>query len=72
MEFYYVAFRHDPQRIIKTVGGKRLAFYYKKQQAILECKKHNDRAVSRGIPEKYCFKVYCVESEPAEVTSDNI
>ena len=75
MKFYYVALTINKEQPVRTLGRKRLAYYTKKYQAIYQCKALNNSVIGRreviksknkGLP----YKVYCVESEPMEVTSD--
>ena len=72
MKFYYVALTVNKEQPVRTLGGKRLAYYLKKQEAVKQCSLLNnqwemflDKNNARKI-----YKVYCVESEPTEVTSD--
>ena len=78
MKFYYVAHEFNPEKPVKNVGGKRLAYYTKKRLAVTQCKQLNrhwqEQSENWGqkdkILPKFIYKVYCVESEPQEVTSD--
>lgn len=72
MKFYYVALTINKEQPVRTQGGKRLAYYIKKQQAISQCETLNTyyRCFNSHKEEKEPFKVYCVESEPTEVTID--
>ena len=75
MKFYYVALTINKEQPIRTLGGKRLAYYTKRYEAVNQCKTLNNSVIdwrevikskNKGLP----YKVYCVESEPVEVTSD--
>lgn len=74
MKFYYVALTTNKEQPVKTQGGRRLAYYTKKKQAIAQCKTLNWGATWREHINKEIieqpYKVYCVESEPMEVISD--
>ena len=74
MKFYYVAHEFNPEQPVQTAGGRRLAYYTKKQQALAQCKAliNQYRAWRDYIKSQNTkiYKVYCVESEPQEVTSD--
>ena len=75
MKFYYVALTINPEQPVKTLGGRKLAYYNKLYQAVDQCKSLNNSFVAwRGYINKETrespYKVYCVESEPTEVTSD--
>lgn len=73
MKFYYVALTINPDQPVRTQSGKRLAYYLKKHEADKQCgllnnqwgRFNNDKANAVKI-----YKVYCIESEPMEVTSD--
>lgn len=74
MKFYYVALTINPEQPVKTLGGRKLAYYNKLCQAVYQCEALNNSFVAwkdyinketRESP----YKVYCVESEPTEVTS---
>lgn len=72
MKFYYVALTINPEQPVSVRGGRKLAYYLRKHQAVKQCdslnelfriwKKENNIA---NIEEVY--KVYCVESEPKEI-----
>lgn len=74
MKFYYVALTINKEQPVRTQGGKRLAYYTKKHQAIVQMKALNNSFIAwrdyinhgKTLP----YKVYCVESEPTEVTID--
>lgn len=75
MKFYYVALTINNEHPVKTDGGKRLAYYLKKQQAVQQCailnkswqaREDNWELKGESYP-KFIFKVYCVESEPKEI-----
>lgn len=75
MKFYYVALTINKDQPVQTSGGRRLAYYTKKNQAISQYKALNNSFVAwRDYINKETrespYKVYCVESEPTEVTSD--
>lgn len=75
MKFYYIAITSNKEKPIKTFSGKRLAYYTKLYQAVYQCKALNNSFVAwRDYINKETrespYKVYCVESEPTEVTSD--
>lgn len=76
MKFYYVANEVNEERIVNTIGGRRLAYYTKRYQAVNQCNElnswWNNWRKENNSPNKNIFKVYCVESEPTEVISDNI
>ena len=69
MKFYYVALTINPEQPVQTIGGKRLAYYIKKSQAIKQ--RDHLNAIYRGFnshkKEKAPYKLYCVESEPKEI-----
>lgn len=70
MKFYYVALTINPDQPVKTISGKRLAYYLKKYQAEKECGSLNNqwgrfRRAQGNAGDIY--KVYCVESEPKEI-----
>lgn len=74
MKFYYVAHEFNPEQPVKTLAGRRLAYYTKKHQALAQCEALNNKyrawrkeTNSQGTA---IYKVYCVESEPQEVISD--
>lgn len=72
MKFYYVALTINKEQPVRTQGGKRLAYYTKKYQAIYQCKVLNNsvlgwRDVIKSQNKELPYKVYCVESEPTEV-----
>lgn len=70
MRFYYVALTINPEQPVQTMGGKRLAYYIKKHQAIKQRDLLNNQwgrfNRAKGKPNKI-YKVYCVESEPKEI-----
>lgn len=78
MKFYYVALTINKKQPVKTLSGKRLAYYTKRYQAVNQCsllneawqKKSENWGVDGKILPSFIYKVYCVESEPMEVTSD--
>lgn len=72
MKFYYVALTINKEQPVRTQSGKRLAYYIKKHQAIQQRDYFNTmyRGFNYNKEDKEPFKVYCVESEPTEVTSD--
>ena len=75
MKFYYVALTINKEQPVRTLGGKRLAYYTKRHQAVNQCKDLNNsvigwREVIKSKNKGFPYKVYCVESEPTEVTSD--
>lgn len=75
MKFYYVAHEFNAEQPVKTTGGRRLAYYTKLYQAVNQCKELNywwNKQVKKLDYPHRIFKVYCVESEPTEVISDNI
>nr|DAV26806.1 MAG TPA: hypothetical protein [Caudoviricetes sp.] len=72
MKFYYVALTINPEQPVQTAGGRRLAYYTKKQQALKQRDSLNTQLSSwrsyinspnKGLP----YAVYCVESEPKEI-----
>lgn len=73
MKFYYVAHEFNPEHPVKTIGGRRLAFYTKKHYAIKQCDKLNKRwqrqieSYNGTVLPNLVYKVYCVESEPKEI-----
>lgn len=70
MKFYYVALTINPEQPVKTVGGKRLAYYLKRYQAEKECDSLNIQwaNIYKGKNKaREIYKVYCVESEPKEI-----
>lgn len=72
MKFYYVALTINPEQPVKTDGGKRLAYYTKKHQAvnqknILNNKLESWRSYINSPNQDLPYKVYCVESEPKEI-----
>ena len=75
MKFYYVALMVNKEQPVKTVSGKRLAYYLKKSQADNQCKILNQEWQKRSenygkenkILPSFIYKVYCVESEPMEI-----
>ena len=72
MKFYYVALTINKEQPIRTKSGKRLAYYLKKQEAVKQCSLLNNQwemFLEKNNARKI-YKVYCVESEPTEVTSD--
>lgn len=70
MKFYYVALTINTERPVGTEGGKRLAYYIKKHQAIKQRDLLNNQwgryNRAKCEPDKI-YKVYCVESEPKEI-----
>ena len=70
MKFYYVALTINPEKAVRTEGGKRLAYYLRKHQAIKQRDSLNNQwgrfNRAKGKPDKI-YKVYCVESEPKEI-----
>lgn len=78
MKFYYIALTINKGQPIRTLSGKRLAYYLKKHEAVKQCsllnkawqKKSENWGVNGKILPSFIYKVYCVESEPTEVTSD--
>lgn len=67
MKFYYVAHEFNPEQPVKTDGGKRLAYYTKKHQAVNQCEKLNQRWDNLQLAKRKIYKVFCVESEPKEI-----
>lgn len=72
MKFYYVALTINPERPVQTMGGRRLAYYTKKHQAVQQCEAlNNSFAAWRDYINKETrespYKVYYVESEPKEI-----
>ena len=75
MKFYYVALTINKEQPVRTLGGKRLAYYTKKHQAIKQCDslnkiwqmKNENWGYEGKILPSFIYKVYCVESEPTEV-----
>ncbi|NBK98909.1 MAG: hypothetical protein EOM50_12980 [Erysipelotrichia bacterium] len=72
MKFYYVALTINPEQPVKTLGGRRLAYYNELYQAVYQCKALNNsvlgwREVIKSQNKELPYKVYCVESEPTEV-----
>ena len=72
MKFYYVALTINKEHPFRTQISKRFAIYTKKHEAIETCILLNYQCGSfiKNEENKDPFKVYCVESEPMEVTSD--
>lgn len=73
MKIYYVALTTNKDIVAKNYSGKRLSLYTKKHEAIKTCVLLNyqwELFFGNGVKEEKPFKVYCVESEPMEVTSD--
>lgn len=70
MKFYYVALTINTEQPVGTIGGKRLSYYIKKQQAIKQRDLLNNQwgrfNRTKDKPDKI-YKVYCVESEPKEI-----
>lgn len=70
MKFYYVALTINPEQPVQTEGGKRLAYYIRKHQAIKQRDLLNNQwgrfNKAKGKPDNI-YKVYCVESEPKEI-----
>lgn len=70
MKFYYVALTINTEQPVGTIGGKRLAYYIKKHQAIKQRDLLNNQwgrfNRTKDKPDKI-YKVYCVESEPKEI-----
>lgn len=70
MRFYYVALSINTEQPVQTEGGKRLAYYIRKHQAIKQRDLLNSQWVrynrAKGKQDKI-YKVYCVESEPKEI-----
>ena len=72
MKFYYIALTANKKRIVLMENG-RLAYFLNKNEAIYQCILLNEELKSWSSDEKNSeqpYKVYCVESEPMEVTSD--
>lgn len=72
MKFYYVALTINPEQPVQTMGGRRLAYYTKKHQAVHQCETLNNSFIAwRDYINKETrespYKVYCVESEPKEI-----
>lgn len=71
MKFYYVALTINPEKPVRTEGGKRLAYYLKKHQAIKQRDILNKwfrwRKENNNHNKENPYKVYCVESEPKEI-----
>ena len=73
MKIYYVTLTTNKDMVAKNYSGKRLSLYTKKHEAIKTCVLLNyqwELFFGNGVKEEKPFKVYCVESEPMEVTSD--
>lgn len=72
MKFYYLALAINKEKPIRTFSGKRLAYYIDKNQALKEQCRFNTiyRGLNSHKEDKAPYKLYCVESEPMEVTSD--
>lgn len=75
MKFYYVALTINKEEPVRTQGGKRLAYYTKRYQTINQCEILNNsvlgwRDIIKSKNKELPYKVYCVESEPMEVTSE--
>lgn len=70
MKFYYVSLTINTEQPVRTEGGKRLAYYLKKHQAIKQRDLLNNQwgryNRAKGKPDKI-YKVYYVESEPKEI-----
>ena len=72
MKFYYVALNTNKKKIVLIENG-RLAYFLNKNEAIYQCELLNEELKSWSSNEENYeqpYKVYCVESEPMEVTSD--
>ena len=72
MKFYYVALTINKEQPVRTKSCKRFAYYLKKREAIKQCSLLNNQwemFLDKNNAGKI-YKVYCVESEPMEVTSD--
>ena len=67
MKFYYVAHEFNPEQPVKTDVGKRLAYYTKKQYAVKQCEKLNQRWGRMQRAKGKIYKVFYVESEPKEI-----
>ena len=67
MKFYYVAHEFNPGQPVKTDGGKRLAYYTKKHQAMNQCEKLNQQCGKWKRAKGKIYKVFYVESEPKEI-----
>ena len=72
MKFYYVAHEFNPEQPVKTLGGRRLAYYTKKHQAKDQCEALNSNweKVRKSIksPSKgKVYRIYCVEAKPKEI-----
>ena len=67
MKFYYVAHEFNPEQPVKTIGGKRLAYYTKKQQAMKQCESLNQQWGKFQRAKGKIYKVFYVESEPKEI-----
>ena len=72
MKFYYVALSINPEQPVGTIGGRRLAYYTKRHQAIKQRDLLNNRLESwrsyiKSPNKEVPYKVYCVESEPKEI-----
>jgi len=73
MKIYYVAPTTNKDMVAKNYSGKRLSLYTKKHEAIKTCVLLNyqwELFFGNEVKEEKPFKVYYVESEPMEVTSD--
>ena len=75
MKFYYVALTINKEQPVSVRGGRKLAYYTKKYPAIKQCDNLNElvkiwRKENNSPNTQDFYKVYCVESEPTEVTSD--
>ena len=72
MKFYYVALTINPEQPVQTLGGRRLAYYTKKHQALSQCKALNEhwdrvRELIKSPNKGKIYKVFYVESEPKEI-----
>lgn len=72
MKFYYVALTINPEQPVSTAGGRKLAYYTKKHQAIkqrdlLNTQLESWRNYISSPNKKLPYKVYFVESEPKEI-----
>lgn len=72
MKFYYVALTINPEQPVTTAGGRRLAYYTKKNQAIkqrdaLNTQLESWRSYIKSSNKELPYAVYCVESEPKEI-----
>ena len=75
MKFYYVALTINKEQPVSVRGGRKLAYYLNKYQAVKQCDSLNElfriwRKENNSTNTEEVYKVYCVESEPKEVTSD--